>query len=139
MGSHRGRGCGLSGSFGRSSSLSGALTINGQAAARSVSLGLSACGAAALLAPQTVPWSCLVRHYRSAERSILGLALAWRWEALGGAVCLGFFAVHLALFWAIRGRFFPLPALLTFSPLPIAGVLFLACGWKSRTAQAKPP
>jgi cytochrome bd-type quinol oxidase subunit 2 len=69
--------------------------------------------------------------------SILGLGLAWRWEGLGGAVCLGFFVVHLALYWAIRGRFFPLPVLLTFSPLPIAGLLFLACWWRSRPAEGR--
>lgn len=64
--------------------------------------------------------------------SVLGLGLAWRWEALGGAICLGFFVIQLALYWAIRGHFFPLRALLTFSPLVICGVLFLACWWASR-------
>lgn len=67
--------------------------------------------------------------------SVLGLGLAWRWEALGGALCLGFFALQLALYWAIRGYFFPLPALLTFSPLVFSGVLFLACWWMSRSAE----
>jgi len=64
--------------------------------------------------------------------SVLGLGLAWRREGLGGAISLGFFALHLALFWAIRGKFFPLGALLTFSPLIICGVLFVACWWISR-------
>ena len=64
--------------------------------------------------------------------SVLGLSIAWRWEGLGGAVSVGFFLVHLALYWAIRQRFFPLRALAVFSPLPITGVLFLVCWWRSR-------
>jgi hypothetical protein len=64
--------------------------------------------------------------------SVLGLGLAWRWEGLGGAMCLGFFAVHLALYWIIRGEFFPLGALAVFSPVVLSGVLFLACWWRSR-------
>jgi hypothetical protein len=70
--------------------------------------------------------------------SVVGLGLAWRWEGLGGALSLGFFAVHLALFWAIRGHFFPVPMLLTFSPLVICAALFVACWWRSRAAPAKP-
>jgi hypothetical protein len=64
--------------------------------------------------------------------SVLGLGIAWRWEGLGGAICLGFFVLHLALYWAIRHRFFPLSMLGSFSPLVITGILFLVCWWKSR-------
>ena len=59
--------------------------------------------------------------------SVLGLGIAWRWEGLGGALSVGFFLLQLALFWAIRGRFFPLQALLLLLPVPLTGVLFLAC------------
>lgn len=61
--------------------------------------------------------------------SVLGLGLAWRWEALGSFISLGFFILHLILFWAIRKEFFPLEMLLVFSPLPITAGLFLACWW----------
>jgi hypothetical protein len=64
--------------------------------------------------------------------SVLGLGIAWRWEGLGGAICVGFFVLHLALFWAIRREFFPLGMLVIFSPLVITGILFLVCWWKSR-------
>jgi hypothetical protein len=64
--------------------------------------------------------------------SVLGLGIAWRWEGLGGALCVGFFVVHLALYWVIRQQFFPLRALATFLPLPITGILFLLSWWRSR-------
>lgn len=67
--------------------------------------------------------------------SVLGLGLAWRWEGLGATVTLGFFVLHLALFWAIRGRFFPPSMLLIFSPVFFTGLLFLACWWRSRDSQ----
>jgi len=67
--------------------------------------------------------------------SILGLGLAWRWEGLGAAITLGFFVVHLALYWAIRGMFFPLQMLLILSPIAVTGLLFLACWWMSREPQ----
>ena len=70
--------------------------------------------------------------------SVLGLGLAWRWEGLGGAINVGFFVVHLVMYWAIRQRFFPLGGLLVFSPVPITGVLFLVCWWRSRPSQDGP-
>jgi hypothetical protein len=69
--------------------------------------------------------------------SVLGLGLAWRWEGLGAAITLGFFGLHLILYWAIRGRFFPLQMLPIFSPVVITGLLFLACWWRSRAAQGE--
>jgi hypothetical protein len=67
--------------------------------------------------------------------SVLGLGIAWRWEGLGGAISLVFFLVHLAVYWAIRQRFFPLSVLLIFSPVPITGILFLVYWWRSRVSQ----
>ena len=64
--------------------------------------------------------------------SVAGLGVAWRWEGLGGAINVGFFLVHLGLYWALRGRFFPLWALATFTPVLIPGVLFLVCWWRTR-------
>ncbi|MCK5646304.1 MAG: hypothetical protein KAH97_05950 [Anaerolineales bacterium] len=57
--------------------------------------------------------------------SILGLAIAWRWEGTGGAISVGFFLLHLAVYWVIRGYFFPIRVLVVFSPILITGVLFL--------------
>jgi hypothetical protein len=64
--------------------------------------------------------------------SVAGLGLSWRWEVAGSIVTLGFFAVHLVLFWAVRGRFFPLGALAVFLPIPITALMFSWCWWKSR-------
>ncbi len=68
--------------------------------------------------------------------SVLGLALAFRWELLGGAISLGFFLLHLLVFWWIRGTFFPLGMLVIFLPIPIAALLFIYLG---RTPRATPP
>jgi hypothetical protein len=57
--------------------------------------------------------------------SVLGLGIAWRWEGLGGGISVVFFLIHLVVYWAIRQRFFPLRALLIFSPVPVTGILFL--------------
>jgi len=67
--------------------------------------------------------------------SILGLAIAWLWEGTGGAISVGFFMLHLAVYWAIRGYFFPIRVLVVFSPIFITGVLFLVYWWKSRSSQ----
>ena len=64
--------------------------------------------------------------------SILGLAIAWRWEGTGGAISVGFFLLHLAVYWVIRGYFFPIRVLVVFSPILITGVLFLVHWWRSK-------
>ena len=65
--------------------------------------------------------------------SVLGLGIAWRWEGLGGAISVGLFLAHLAVFWAIRQEFFPLWGLATLSPVLITGMLFLVCWWRARS------
>lgn len=69
--------------------------------------------------------------------SVLGLGIAWRWEGVGGAISVGFFLAHLAMFWAIRQEFFPLRALATLSPVLITGMLFLVCWWRTRSTRSK--
>jgi len=64
--------------------------------------------------------------------SILGLAIAWRWDGTGGAISVGFFLLHLAAYWVIRGYFFPIRVLVVFSPIFISGVLFLLCWMRSK-------
>jgi hypothetical protein len=65
--------------------------------------------------------------------SVLGLAVAFRWEVLGGVLSLVFFALHLLVFWLIRGFFFPLNMLVFFSPLPISAILFVYLGRRDKT------
>ena len=67
--------------------------------------------------------------------SVAGLGVAWRWEALGGFVNIGFFMVNLGLYWYLRGRFFPLGAVATHSLAIVPGVLFLVCWWRSKSGK----
>lgn len=63
---------------------------------------------------------------------VMALALAWRWEAIGGAINVGLFVVHLGLFWIIRGEFFPFLAMPILLAAVVPGVLFLVCWWRTR-------
>jgi hypothetical protein len=65
--------------------------------------------------------------------SVLGLALAWRWEAVGGAINVGLFVADLGLYWIIRGKPFPLRAMPVFSAVVVPGLLFLVCWWRTRS------
>jgi len=65
--------------------------------------------------------------------SVLGLAIAWRREALGGALNVGLFLVHMGLYWIIRGKPFPLRAMPLLSAPVVPGVLFLICWWRTRS------
>ncbi|MDF1515623.1 MAG: hypothetical protein P1S60_17575, partial [Anaerolineae bacterium] len=60
--------------------------------------------------------------------SVLGLGIAWWRPRIGGAFTILFFFAHLIAYWAIRGQFFPLNVLVLFSPVFIAGVLFMVSG-----------
>lgn len=64
--------------------------------------------------------------------SVAGLGIAWRWEGLGGTINIVFFLLNLALYWWIRGEFFPLRAVATFTPAIIPGILFLVCWRRSK-------
>jgi hypothetical protein len=63
--------------------------------------------------------------------SVLGLALAWRWEPVRGAINAGLFVLDLGLYWIIRGKPFPLRALPVFSAVIVLGLSLLACGWRA--------
>jgi hypothetical protein len=65
--------------------------------------------------------------------SVAGLGIAWRWEALGGAINIGFFLVNLGLYWLLRGRFLPLGVVAILSLAIIPGILFLVCWWRSKS------
>ena len=69
--------------------------------------------------------------------SVLGLALAWRWEGWGGALAILPQVINLPLLlmhWPIA-RGFPRYLLApygTWMMIVIPGLLFLACCWRSR-------
>ena len=69
--------------------------------------------------------------------SVLGLAIAWRWEGLGGAITVVF---HLAMLpvllvhWPIAQDFarYLVAPYGTWMIVLIPGILFLVCWWRSR-------
>ena len=63
--------------------------------------------------------------------SVLGLAIAWWREGIGGAVTLVFFIAHLLAYWEIRGKFSPRISP-SFSPVFVTGVLFLWCSFEKQ-------
>ena len=70
--------------------------------------------------------------------SVLGLAIAWRREGIGGTINVGMFLLHMGLYWIIRGKPFPLRAVPTLSMVVVPGVLFLVCWWRSRPNTSTP-
>jgi hypothetical protein len=67
--------------------------------------------------------------------SVLGLAVAFRWEGVGGAINVGLFLVHYGVFWAIRGEPFPFRAVPMLLAAVVPGVLFLVCWWSTRSLE----
>ncbi len=66
--------------------------------------------------------------------AILCLGLAWRWEAIGGSLAIGFCLVNLLLYIATgRDQFFAV--LLITLPVLIPGLLFLLCSWRTTKEQ----
>ena len=65
--------------------------------------------------------------------SVVGLAIAWRWEGVGGAINVGLFVANLGLYWLIRGKFLPLRAFPVFLAEVIPGALFLTCWWRTKS------
>ena len=67
--------------------------------------------------------------------SVLGLAIAWRWEGLGGAITVVFQLAMLPLLlihWPItQDSRFVAPYLILMT-IATPGILFLVCWWRSR-------
>ena len=63
--------------------------------------------------------------------AVVGLALAWKYEAIGGGMAVGFSLVNLLLYIATgRERVGAVALILT--PVVIPGILFLICWRRSR-------
>ena len=61
--------------------------------------------------------------------SVIGLAIAWRWEGLGGGITVGSLLAFYAALRVMDGRF---PRGPWFALVAAPGVLFLVCWWLSR-------
>jgi hypothetical protein len=68
--------------------------------------------------------------------SVLGLLIAWRWEALGGGINIGFFLANLLLYYIVNDRFFPIQFLSILSLAIVPGILFLICWFADRDTRA---
>ena len=63
--------------------------------------------------------------------SVIGLAIAWKNEGVGGAIAVGFVVVNLLLFVATgRDRVGMVALILT--PVVLPGLMFLTCWWGTR-------
>jgi hypothetical protein len=68
--------------------------------------------------------------------SVVSLALAWRWEGVGGMLNIIFFLANLVIFQIVRGEFLPLGVIALLSPVIVPGILFLMCWRRSGTREA---
>jgi hypothetical protein len=67
----------------------------------------------------------------------LGVLIAWRWEMIGGAMAvLAAVAISGLVYFGSARAVFP-AALMASVPYFVAGVLFLACCWRTRRAQSR--
>lgn len=65
----------------------------------------------------------------------VGILIAWRWEMIGGAIAVLCAIAISALVYLGSGRGVILAALMISVPFFVAGVLFLACCWRTRQTQ----
>lgn len=71
--------------------------------------------------------------------SVLGLALAWRWERFGGWVTITAYVVFLGGFALVRGEFFPILGMWVLSLILVPAVLFLMSASARRTGDSSLP
>jgi hypothetical protein len=66
--------------------------------------------------------------------SVASLALAWRWEFIGGSLNILFFIANFLLYWVINEKPLPLRGLVILSLVIVPGVLFIVSWAESRQA-----
>jgi hypothetical protein len=65
----------------------------------------------------------------------VSVLIAWRWEGIGGVIAVVCAIVINALVYLGSGRAMVYAALMSSVPYFVAGVLFLACCWRTRQTQ----
>jgi CHASE2 domain-containing sensor protein len=65
----------------------------------------------------------------------VGVLIAWRWELIGGAIAVVCAIAINALVCLGSGRALFYAALMNSVPFFVAGILFLACYWRTRQTQ----
>jgi hypothetical protein len=56
--------------------------------------------------------------------SMLGLAVAWRWEGWGSLINFAFYLAIVPIYWLLHKAWLPLSILVALSPVILPGVLF---------------
>jgi hypothetical protein len=87
--------------------------------------GAKVCPALSWSSPQGMPLFVVL------TMAMLGYLIAWRWERIGGAMAIVSSVAICALVILGPDRTPILAALMISLPLFVAGILFLACNWRT--------
>jgi hypothetical protein len=68
--------------------------------------------------------------------SVVGLAVAWKWEGIGGGMAVGFAVVNILVYLA-TGRSRVAAVALVLAPVVLPGLLFLTC-WRASKQAVSP-
>jgi hypothetical protein len=68
--------------------------------------------------------------------SVVGLAVAWKWEGIGGGMAVGFAVVNILIYLA-TGRSRVAAVALVLAPVVLPGLLFLTC-WRASKKTISP-
>ena len=66
--------------------------------------------------------------------AVAGVLVAWRWEAIGGAMALVGSLAIMVMVYLESGSTMIIAAVILTLPLAVAGALYLGCCWRTRTA-----
>jgi hypothetical protein len=96
-----------------------------------VFLGATVCPKLSWSNPQGMPLFCVL------TAATVGVLIAWRWEMIGGALAVvSAVAISGLVYFGSARAVFP-AALMASVPYFVAGVLFMACCWRTRRAQSQ--
>jgi hypothetical protein len=94
-------------------------------------LGATVCPKLSWSNPQGMPLFCVL------TAATVGVLIAWRWEMIGGAMAVvSAVAISGLVYLGSARAAFP-AALMASVPYFVAGVLFLACYWRTRRAHSQ--
>ena len=96
-----------------------------------VFLGATICPRLSWSNPRGMPLLCVL------SVAAVGVLIAWRWEMIGGAIAvISAVAISGLVYFGSARAVFP-AALMASVPYFVAGVLFLACCWRTRRSQSR--
>ena len=69
--------------------------------------------------------------------SMIGLAIAWRWEAWGALINIVFYLLVMPLYWVLHQEWLHFSIMVALSPVILPGILFAVAWYLSRSEQPK--